>query len=412
MKTLTPTSVAAIAILASATPAYVSADEFRFPTPAFRYEPFHKLDSTSQNIAEEKLDYLELTWNNYGLAPVERKQWSSLTSNERDGASLLGYTEDTWDCFINHYEDYTWDELAEKGVQGYYEGLGWTREHWERTVDTIVYTESRWWTQLTDNEKQAANNLCYFKENWDKIDINPNPSFFPHTVPNFRFKPWDQLDVVTRNVAANMMNYTEDRWNYLGTSIVEKNTFLNLDPDQRAGAMDLGFYTHTWDCFMNHYLSYYWSSFHDDLKVAIETLGWDEDMWKDQSERVPESENKIWIDLTPEERAAATRLCYFKETWDDEPITRWYDYDAGMNTAITTGGPLPKDIALDIFNNTGYAGKQPGDIGKQPGDIGAAVYTATETEKISSSSSSSSNKSFISSSVLVLVLSMGAVFVV
>lgn len=400
MRPLSPTSTATIAILVN-TAVSVSADTFPHATPTFRFEPFNKLASTSQNIAKEKLGYLAVTWNVHGLAPVEKKPWASLTSNERDGASLLGYTEAQWDCFLNHYEGYTWDELAEEGVQEHYEGLGWSQAHWERTATTIVYTESRWWSQLTDLEKQAANGLCYFEGNWDKHDMNPNPSYFPHPMPNFRYKPWGELDAVTQNVASNMMNYTEDRWNTLSSSVVEKNTFLNLQSDQRAGALDLGFYTHTWDCFMNHYLAYYWSSFQDDLKVAIETLGWNEAMWSDEVDMVPESENKPWIDLTSEERAAATRLCYFKETWDGEPITRWYDYDAGKNTAVTTTGPVPQDIDLDIFDVTGYAGRDTASVGTPVGSAEPDVYTSTETP---AEIKSASHKAFVSLSALALVL--------
>eukprot|EP00580_Thalassiosira_gravida_P021066 CAMPEP_0201681288 /NCGR_PEP_ID=MMETSP0494-20130426/51036_1 /ASSEMBLY_ACC=CAM_ASM_000839 /TAXON_ID=420259 /ORGANISM="Thalassiosira gravida, Strain GMp14c1" /LENGTH=403 /DNA_ID=CAMNT_0048165029 /DNA_START=494 /DNA_END=1705 /DNA_ORIENTATION=+ len=399
MRPLTPTSTAAIAVLASVASSSVSANTFPFPTPTFRYEPFSSLSTTSQNIAEEKLGYVEVTWNNHGLAPIEHTGWVGLSSNERDGASLLGHTQDTWDCFINHYEGYSWDDLAEKGVQTHFIELGWTQAHWEHTADTIVPTDARWWGQLTDNEKRAANGICYFKDNWDKHDMNPNPSFFPHPVPNFRYRPWDELDAVSQNVAANMMNYTEDKWNSLGTSVVEKNTFLNLGSEQRAGAMDLGFYTHTWDCFINHYLAYFWSSFHDDLLVAIETLGWNEAMWSGQVNLVPPSENKIWIDLTPEERAAATRLCYFKEIWDEEPIPRWYDYEAGMNTVVTTGGPVPQDIDLEIFEITGYAGKA-------PGDVGTVVYTATGAEVEEKESSSSYR--LVSLSALAFVLPMGA----
>lgn len=394
MKSLTARSAAA-AILASLPAAtLVAAQGLPYAKPTVRFTPYYRLDTTTQNIVEDKLGYAETTWNNFGIARVEKKRWSSLTSNERDGANLLGFTEGTWDCFVNHYEDYSWEELVEKGVTEYYEGLGWTQDHWEHNAVGVPYTEARWWGQLTDMEKSAANGLCFFKDNWNKIDMNPNPSFFPHPLPNFRYKPWDELNAVTQQVANSMMNYTEDRWDNLGTSLVEKNTFLNLGMDQRAGAMDLGFYAHTWDCFMNHYLSYYWSSFHEDLKVAIETLGWTEDMWSDEAEVSPASESKPWSDLTPEEKAAATRLCYFEEIWNGQPITDWYDYNAGMNTAVTADGPLPKDIDLEIFENTGYAGKE-------PGDVGAMVYTVTGL-------GSSSSYRLVSSSFLVLVISMGA----
>eukprot|EP00578_Thalassiosira_sp_NH16_P020111 CAMPEP_0181083060 /NCGR_PEP_ID=MMETSP1071-20121207/3957_1 /TAXON_ID=35127 /ORGANISM="Thalassiosira sp., Strain NH16" /LENGTH=397 /DNA_ID=CAMNT_0023164695 /DNA_START=61 /DNA_END=1254 /DNA_ORIENTATION=- len=396
MKSLTPPFKAAIAILASAIPAAVTATSFPYAEPAFRYRPFHKLDTTSQNIAQEKLGYLEVTWNNHGLAPIEKKGWPALTSNERDAAVTLGFTQATWDCFINHYEQYSWEELEEKGVQEHYIKLGWTEAHWNHELESVPYTEGRWWDQLTDNEKQAANKICYFEPNWDKLDMNSNPSFFPHPMPNFRYVPWDELSSVSRNIAGGMLNYTQSSWDNHGDAIVEKNTFLNLKPEQREGAIELGFYTHTWDCFMNHYLSYFWSSFHEDLKVAIVTLGWDEDMWANDGDMIPASEGKIWDDLSPEEKAAATRLCYFKEIWDSEPITQWYDYNAGKNTAVTADGPLPKDINLEIFQETGY-------VGKAPGSVGAEVYTVVGL------SAGTSHK--LTSSLVVVILSMGAFLV-
>ena len=238
--------------------------------------------------------------------------------------------------------------------------------------------------------QQAANALCYFEANWDKVDMNPNDTFFPHPMPWFRYKPWDQLSSVTQLLATNMMGYTEETWNDFGSAVVEKNTFLNLDPEQREAALELGFYTHTWDCFQNHYQAYYWSSFHEDLRVAVETLGWTEEMWKNNSGQKPPSEDTVWADLTPEEKAAATRLCYFQELWDGDEITTWYDYETGKNTAVTGKGPVPNDIDLDIFQETGY-------VGRDPGTVGAGVYTYN-----------SSTKAVVSSSILVGVASVVA----
>jgi hypothetical protein len=264
------------------------------------------------------------------------------------------------------------------GVQDYYKNLGWTQAHWDGTATDMPYTEARWWGMLTDNEKKAANGICYFEDNWDKNDMNPNPTFFPHPPPLFRYRTWDDLDSVTKFVASGMMNYTEDLWNDLGDAVVEKNTFLNLHSTEREGALDLGFYTHTWDCFMNHYLSYYWSSFHGDLKVAVETLGWTEALWESDDEG-PATESKMWVDLTPEERAAATRLCWFKEIWDGEPIQKWYDYEKEENTAARGDGPAPTDIQLDIFEETGYAGKE-------PGRVGTTMYTSADLGQTSAGS--------------------------
>lgn len=143
---------------------------------------------------------------------------------------------------------------------------------------------------------------------------------------------------------------------------------------------------------MNHYQAYFWSSFHEDLRVAIETLGWTEETWDDDSTTVPASEVKDWSELTPEEKAAATRLCYFEEIWNEAPITDWYDYETGTTTIAKTDGPVPTDINLDIFETTGY-------VGKPPGSVGAHVYTADL---------SPSFRAIVSGNVLVLVLSVGA----
>lgn len=163
MRSLTPSSTgAAIAILATLTT--TSAEEnFPYTKPAIRFKPYQKLSTTAQTIAENDLSYTPLTWNVVGLASVEKKRWSQLFSSEQKAAEELGLNEDLWDCFINHYEQYTWEELKGKEVQQHYADLGWTQDHWTGDADTIVYTESRWWGMLTDNEKKAANSLCYFE---------------------------------------------------------------------------------------------------------------------------------------------------------------------------------------------------------------------------------------------------------
>ena len=128
---------------------------------------------------------------------------------------------------------------------------------------------------------------------------------------------------------------------------------------------------------MNHYQAYYWSSFHADLLVAVETLGWTEDKWTNDMQAPPLSESKNWAELTPEEKTAATRLCYFEETWDTHEYPTLEDFD--ITTAITADGPLPKDVNLDIFETTGYAGRSPGMVA-----AGQYVYNASYRTVISS----------------------------
>ncbi|KAL7547429.1 hypothetical protein ACHAWF_015926 [Thalassiosira exigua] len=106
------TSLAILAIGA----ATIAAESSSFAKPPLRYRPFDQLNATSQS-ATKKLGYLEVTWNNHGLAPVERERWTAPTSNERNAATYLGFVESTWNCFINHYEGYPGDGLAAEDVQ-------------------------------------------------------------------------------------------------------------------------------------------------------------------------------------------------------------------------------------------------------------------------------------------------------
>lgn len=112
-------------------------------------------------------------------------------------------------------------------------------------------------------------------------------------------------------------------------------------------------------------------------------------MWPGDEE-TPPSEDTYWRDLSPEEKAAATRLCYTEETWDDVPISMYYDYERGTTTAVNGKGPVPNDIDLNIFEETGY-------VGKPPGSVGAGDYTTD-----------SSYRAIVSSNVLGLMLSVGA----
>jgi hypothetical protein len=45
-------------------------------------------------------------------------------------------------------------------------------------------------------------------------------------------------------------------------------------------------------------------------------LGWDEASWEGEAKKPP-SEDKYWRQLTDEERSAAEKLGYTKESWDE-----------------------------------------------------------------------------------------------
>ena len=249
-----------------------TAQDFPYPRPDIRYTSFEALSVADQITVQNALDYTPITWNVHGLAPVETLGWWQFSSDQKAGAEALGFTENTWDCYINHYMTYTWDELAAFGLTSSIETLGWSQDSWEGNGESPD-TESKWWGQLTNAEKDAARNLCYFEDNWNQADMTTNDSYFPFPFPALRYKPWSELSQDTKDTAADFLGYLDsDMWDTLGNNTAEFNTYLNLDATERKGALDLGFYTHTWDCFINHYDAYYWDSLHGSLLIAAEQV--------------------------------------------------------------------------------------------------------------------------------------------
>mmetsp|Transcript_20892 Transcript_20892/g.45291 ORF Transcript_20892/g.45291 Transcript_20892/m.45291 type:complete len:652 (+) Transcript_20892:286-2241(+) len=325
-----------------------SSDSFPYLLPAIRYQPFSQLDESSQTIAKSQLHYTPVTWDVHEFAPIEEKGWRELDPDEKDGALRLGFDRDMWDCFIDHYTSFFWDELNEMSdVKRHLKDLGWTRDNWGSRLGNPVY-ETKWWHQLTNDERLAASGICYFEENWNPIEMNPNPSYFPYAVPEFRFVPWNQLPSATRQTARNMMRYNETTWNRIYTSAAERQDFYNMKSNERKGARMLGFYPAQWDCHINHFNSWSWKILYGKNLLALETLGWNETCW-DYDLCEPASEDKTWNELTPDERGAATMLCYFKETWDGDRITQWFDYEKGANTAVSTDGAIPEGINMTLF---------------------------------------------------------------
>jgi hypothetical protein len=90
-------------------------------------------------------------------------------------------------------------------------------------------------------------------------------------------------------------------------------------------------------------------------------------MWTNR-DTYPDSEATYWDDLTPQERAAATALCYFKESWDGEELATFYDYSSGQTKAMPSTTQVPADMDFSIFAGEGNPGSDwvPGEIGTQP----------------------------------------------
>ena len=258
-------------LLISSTLLATAAAQFPYEKPAKRFIDFNSLSATDQNTASS-LGYTAATRNVPATASIEELGWWQFTDAQKSGAGALGFTEGQWDCFINHYLTYTWDDLIAEGKDAHFEALGWTQAAWEGSGDSPD-TESKWWGQLTTSEKAAANQLCYFQENWNQVDMTPNPSYYPFPFPAFRYVPYDELSESDRSIAETSLGYTSaEKWDSWGSNPAESNTFLNLDSTERDGALELGFSMHQWNCFINHFDAMYWDSLYGATLIAVETV--------------------------------------------------------------------------------------------------------------------------------------------
>lgn len=127
-----------------------------------------------------KLGYSSSTWNyepdEYTWNPLEEISYDSdyFNRDELNEIHKLGYDEDQWDCCINHYRDYDWEELAywnyTEQIEAY-EALGWTNETFSSS-DAMDWPESELliWENLTNHQQEmASSKLCYIPETWDEL---------------------------------------------------------------------------------------------------------------------------------------------------------------------------------------------------------------------------------------------------
>lgn len=144
--------------------------------PDFRFQPWQDLDTTTRNLALQ-LGYDEQSWDHPGRNPLEDVSYSRVSvrfSPEYQSIlGQLGFTTNSYDCWINHYRASSWDELTQRQIVGFYETLGWTRATWTSQNSRLQpdETESQNWNELTGEQRHAAEQLCYIQELWDQIPL-------------------------------------------------------------------------------------------------------------------------------------------------------------------------------------------------------------------------------------------------
>lgn len=218
--------------------------------PVKRFVQWKDVENMVKTQLEQSLEYTELTWNVLRLADIEQKGWFEFMYYERDTAAVLGLDEASWDCWINHYDSYGWSDLVKKGLHRHYIGLGWTEAAWNEEVDPPA-NDGLTWNELNETEQLIATELCYYQENWDRIDMTSNDGPFPFPKPQLRYKVWEELTADQKRVAQNVLLYEESTWNDVGLADIEKRAWDDLTEYQKPYVIELGMYQRTWDCFQN-----------------------------------------------------------------------------------------------------------------------------------------------------------------
>jgi hypothetical protein len=146
----------------------IAIDASGVPVPYFRYQLWEDLSMDMQHYASV-LGYDEKTWNYEKINPLEAFGFDQIS--EKAPAAIvpivaLGFTKETWNCYMNHYDAQEWDYVSESFAQ-----LGWDEESWEGETE-LPETEEMEWKDLSDEQRAAAAQACYVEESWDMVPLD------------------------------------------------------------------------------------------------------------------------------------------------------------------------------------------------------------------------------------------------
>ena len=305
------------------------------PFPGFRFVAWNSLPVETQTLASE-VGWNETTWNLPGTAPVEKLSLDSVAESQK--LLDMGFTEEQYDCFVNHYDYYDWVDLETEELDDYFVTLGWNNNSWALQA-AAPESENNTWAELNGQEQAAAEMICYFQGTWD------GESLAEMTVPvvdaPFRYRPWSDL-TADEMAFATTVGWTESTWNEVGTASHEDLAFSSLSIEQQRALVSLGFYEAQYDCHVNHYEDYFWSELQEEeLAIHYETLGWTEQSWNGTAS-APASDDKDWADLSASEKAAAEALCWNQDLWDGMSLDSagYARSTSSMFVALTIGMAL------------------------------------------------------------------------
>lgn len=245
--------------------------------PSERYLPWDKITSAiSGGVGEGKkkggsfllalseLEYTENNWNKF-TNKNEEIDWETLrleSASKAYSGYVMGYKYwRQWDCCLNHFSAYDWDELIEvelddddddeeegnrkkdNSVIPYvqlaysilgYDELNWDPQEYTNNEGVIIRrpeSEDKYWRQLRSFEQAAGTYLCYHEDLWDGRALpfwskyptyNQSPPKKEALIcPLIRNSSWQELSEYHIGLLENVMGYSEQTWNmFLNVSFI------------------------------------------------------------------------------------------------------------------------------------------------------------------------------------------------
>lgn len=143
--------------------------------PTIRFTPWQKINETAKEDAEILGYRSERSWDNVGSNSIERLSYETIGLRSPKRASairrLMEEAEESWDCYVNHYDDYSWEELEKYELVETFTTLGYDEYSWMDDKAPRPDVENENWVDLRPEERLAAEYICYFQELWDEIPL-------------------------------------------------------------------------------------------------------------------------------------------------------------------------------------------------------------------------------------------------
>jgi hypothetical protein len=185
--------------------------------PNFRYLQYRFLDPEDVPLVDA-FGYTQSSWDFPASDTIELIAFNALGNGKSD-AVQLGFTEDVWDCYINHYRFFDWSELEGLGVHDYLVAIGWTEDNWRTSENEEPAIFNLDWGGLTEDQRSNATEVCYFEEIWNKEALKfwttgpptepptpaPTASFSPTMAPTNKPTLGDMSDAIHTVKASSLL---------------------------------------------------------------------------------------------------------------------------------------------------------------------------------------------------------------